>query len=211
MRARLDDVVALQRRQRDERDVVEADAVREVGVLLLDGVEHLVRVVHQVHLVDGDHHPLDAEQRHQEAVTTGLGEHTLAGVDQDHGHVRRGRAGDHVARVLLVARGVGHDELAVLGGEEPVGHVDRDALLTFGRQAVEQQREVEVAALRADLGRVDLERGEVIFEHQMGLVQQASDQGALAVVDRAARDEPQQALVLVLDQVLLDVLRDQVL
>ena len=82
---------------------------------------------------------------------------------------------------------VGHDELALLGREEPVGDVDRDALLALGRQPVEQQREVEVAALRADLGRVGLERGEVVFEHEVGLVQQAPDQRALAVVDRCRR------------------------
>ena len=149
------------------------------------------------------------KQVHQIAVPAGLGEHTLAGVDEDHGDVGGRRAGDHVARVLLVAGGVGDDELAVLGGEEPVGDVDGDALLALGRQAVEQQREVEVAALRADLGRVGLERGEVVLEHEMGLVEQAPDEGALAVVDAAARDEPQQALVLVRGEVRLDVVRDE--
>ena len=143
-------------------------------------------------------------------MPAGLGEHALAGVDEDHGDVGGRRAGDHVAGVLLVARGVGDDELAVLGREEPVGDVDRDALLAFGRQTVEEEREVEVAALRADLGRVGLERGEVILEHEMRLVQQAADEGALAVVDAAAGDEPQQALVLVRRQVLVDVLGDQV-
>ena len=52
-------------------------------------------------------------------------------------------AGDHVARVLLVARRVGDDELALVGGEEAVGDVDGDALLALGRQAVDQQREVD--------------------------------------------------------------------
>jgi hypothetical protein len=206
VRARHDDVVTLERRQRNERDVVEPDAAGEVAVLVLDRREHLVRVVHQVHLVDRHDHTLDAEQRHQEAVAAGLGEHPFAGIDQDHRDIGGRRARHHVARVLLVARRVGHDELAVLGGEVPIGHVDRDALLALGRQPVEQQREVEIATLRADLGRVGLERGEVILEHQMRLVQQPADQGALAVVDAAAGDEPQQALVLVRRQVLVDVL-----
>ena len=76
----------------------------------------------------------DAEQRHEEAVPAGLGEHALAGVDEDHGDVGGRRAGDHVAGVLLVAGGVGDDELAALGGEVAVGDVDRDALLTLGRR-----------------------------------------------------------------------------
>ena len=38
--------------------------------------------------------------------------------------------------------------------------VDRDALLALGREAVEQQREVELAVDRAVATRVGLERGE---------------------------------------------------
>jgi hypothetical protein len=50
-----------------------------------------------------------------------------------------------------VARRVGDDELAPVGAEEAVGDVDRDALLALGGQAVDQQREVDLAALRAPL------------------------------------------------------------
>ncbi len=208
--ARFDDVVALERGERDERHVVEPDPLGELAVLLLDRGVHLGRVLHEVHLVDGHDHPLDAEQRDQEAVASGLGQHALAGVDQDHGDVGGRRPGHHVAGVLLVAGGVGHDELAALGREEAVGDIDRDALLAFGGQAVEQQSEVEVGALRADLGRVGGEGGEVVFEDQVGLVQQAPDQRALAVVDTAARDEAQQALVLMRGEVGLDVGGDQI-
>ncbi len=139
-----------------------------------------------------------------------LREHALARVDQDHGHVGGRRAGDHVARVLLVAGGVGDDELAPVRGEEAVGDVDGDALLALGGEAVHEQREVDVAALRAPLLRVVLDGGELILEQHLGLVQQAADHGRLAVVDGAAGDEAQQALALVLLQVFLDVRRDQV-
>ena len=67
-------------------------------------VEHLLGVVDQVELVDRQDHVADAEQRDEEAVPPGLGEHSLAGVDQDDRQVRGRRAGDHVAGVLLVAR-----------------------------------------------------------------------------------------------------------
>jgi hypothetical protein len=40
---------------------------------------------------------------------------------------------------------------ALLGAEEAVGHVDRDALLPLGREAVDEQREVDLLALGADL------------------------------------------------------------
>ena len=45
--------------------------------------------------------------------------------------------------------------------------------------------------------RVGLERGELVLEDQLGVVEQPADQRALAVVDAAAGDEAQQALVLV--------------
>ena len=73
--------------------------------------------------------------------------------------------------------------------------VDRDALLALGGEAVEQQREVELAVDRAVAARLDLERGELVVEDEPGLEQQPADQRALAVVDAAAGDEAQQALL----------------
>ena len=104
VRARLDDVVALQRRHRDERQVVDVELLRERPVVGLDRRERRLRVVDEVHLVDRDDDVLDAEQRHEEAVPAGLREHALAGVDEDHGDVGGRGAGHHVAGVLLVAR-----------------------------------------------------------------------------------------------------------
>ena len=48
-----------------------------------------LRVVDQVHLVDRQHHVPDAEQRDEEAVAAGLGQHALARIDQDDGAGRR--------------------------------------------------------------------------------------------------------------------------
>jgi hypothetical protein len=91
-----------------------------------------------------------------------------------------------------VARRVGHDELAPGRREVPVGDVDRDALLALGRQAVEQQRVVDLAVARAGPLGVGLERGELVLEDQLRLPQQAADQRALAVVDATAGDEAEQ-------------------
>jgi hypothetical protein len=43
------------------------------------------------------------------------------------------------------------DEPALVGREEAVGDVYRDALLAFGGEAVEQQRQIEVSAACSDL------------------------------------------------------------
>ena len=167
-------------------------------------VEGRLVVADEVHLVDRQQHVADAQQRHDVAVPARLREQALARIDQHHGQVRGRCAGGHVARVLLVSRAVGDDELALLGAEETVGDIDGDALLALGREAIDQQREIDVPALRAVAPAVGFQRRELVVEQQLGVVQQAPDQRALAVVDAAAGDEAQQALGFVLLQVLRD-------
>ena len=77
------------------------------------------------------------------------------------------------------------------GREITVGHVDGDALLALGLQAVEQQREIDLGAVGAVLFRIAFERGQMIVENEVLLVEQAADQSRLAVVDRAAGQEAQ--------------------
>ena len=103
-----------------------------------------------------------------------------------------------------MSRAVGDDELAFLRAEETVGDIDGDALLALGREAIDQQREIDVLALRAVAPAVGFQRRELVVEQQLGVVQQAPDQRALAVVDAAAGDEAQQVLGFVLLQVLRD-------
>jgi hypothetical protein len=94
---------------------------------------------------------------------------------------------------------------AARGGEEAVGDVDGDALLALGRQAVDQQREVELAAARTELARIGGELRQLVIEHHLRFVQQSADEGRLAVVHRAAGDEAQQALALVRAQARADI------
>ena len=143
-------------------------------------------------------------------MAPGLGEHAVAGVDEDDRQLAGRRARDHVAGVLLVAGRVGDDELAPGRGEVPVGDVDGDALLALGLEPVGEQRQVEVLAGVADGGGVLLQRGEMILVDHLRVVQQPPDQRGLAVVDAAARQEPQQVLALVLGEVGVDVGRDEV-
>ena len=143
-------------------------------------------------------------------MTPGLSQDAASCVDHHHGHVGRGGTGHHVAGVLLMPRGVGNDELAPVSGEKTVGHVDGDALFALGGQAVHQQGEVQFATLGADFFRVGLQRFHLVFEEHFRIVEQAPDQGALAIVHTAAGQEAQQALVLVGLEVLLDILGNQV-
>ena len=149
VRTRVDDVVALQRRDRNEVQIGQVQSRGKVLVVVANLLEDLLAVIDQVHLVDGDQDVLDAQQRRDEGMPFGLRQHAVPGVDQDDRQVGGRGAGGHVARVLLVARRVGDDELALGRREVAIGHVDRDALFAFGLQAVGQQRRVEVAARRA--------------------------------------------------------------
>jgi len=79
----------------------------------------------------------------------------------------------------------------------------------LGRQPVDQEREVEVRSLSADLLRLDGQGFEVVLEDEVRLVEEPTDQGALAIVDAAAGDEAQQGLVLVGVQVRVDVVGDE--
>ncbi len=80
-----------------------------------------------------------------------------------------------------------------LRGEVTIGDVDGDPLLALGGEPVEQQRIVELPGARPHPLRVDRQRGELIVEQRLGLVEHAPDERALAVVDAAAGVEAQEA------------------
>jgi hypothetical protein len=115
------------------------------------------------------------------------GEVELGRIDEDDRGVAARRRGDHVARVLLVARRIGDDELALRGREVAIGDVDRDALLALGLEAVGEKREVD----RLVAAGARFERVELVGEDRAAVEQQPADQRALAVVDRAGGQEPQ--------------------
>ena len=117
----------------------------------------------------------------------GLLEDAVAGIDEHDGEVRGRSPGDHIAGVLNVSRGIRDDELALGCGEVAIGHVDGDALLALGAEAVGQQREVHLVVATGGAGALD--RLELILEDALGVVQQPPDQRGLAIVDRAGRGE----------------------
>ena len=168
---------------------VRSAKVAEIGD---DRVERVPAPADQVHLVDGDDEMRDAEQVGERGVPARLRDDAVARVDQQDRELRRRRGRHHVARVLLVPRRVGDDELAQRGGEVAVGDVDRDALFALGDEAVGEERQVEREP--APLRRA-LDRRELVGEDRLRVVEQAADQRALAVVDAARGQEAQHAVV----------------
>jgi hypothetical protein len=172
---------------------VKAGALQDFLELVADAVEDLAVELDEVHLVDGHDEVGDAEQPRDARVAPRLHLHPLPCVDEEDGHVGGRRAGRHVARVLLVPRRVGEDELALRGREVAVGHVDRDALLALRLEAVGEQGEVDQAdatVLRGGLHRVDL-----ILVHRLRIVQQPPDQRALPIVHAAGGADAEQRAV----------------
>ena len=136
--AAVDHIVAFQRRDRHEADIVQPQLGGEGQVFLSDLVEAVFAEIHQIHLVHRYHDVPDTKQGGDKRVTASLGQHTTAGVDYQNGNLCRRGAGGHVAGVLLVSRCVCNDELALVGGEVTIGDIDGNALLALGLQAVNQ-------------------------------------------------------------------------
>ena len=176
----------------DRLDLRKAERRCEGAVVGDDGVEHGPVKVDQIHLVHRQRDPANAHQGDKETVPPRLGQHALPRIDQDDGDLGGRGAGGHVAGVLLVARGVGDDELALVCREVAVGDIDGDALLPLGGEAVDQEREVETPGGGAAAQAVPLQPLQLILRRRAGVVEQPPDQGRLAVVHRAAGDEAEQ-------------------
>src|SRR5215472_4834970 len=140
------DIVAKSRRYRDRLDRDGAEARGKGRKSAGDLGEQAFLEIDEVHFVDRQHDLPDAEKRADEGVPLGLRQHTPARVDEDHGELGGGRAGRHVARVLLVTRRVGDYKGAFRGGKKAIGDIDSYTLLTLILQSVQQQREIDVFA-----------------------------------------------------------------
>src|SRR3546814_2261496 len=85
-----------------------------------DLVKAFLTIAHQVHLVDRQHHIADADQVNEIAMPPRLCQHALPGVNQDNGEVGGRSTRHHVPRILLMARRVSDNELALFGREEAI-------------------------------------------------------------------------------------------
>ena len=135
-----DDHVALQRGHRQRVDPVEIEIAHEAIEGRSDVVENLLGIIDEVHLVHRQYDVRNAQQAGDIGVAARLRQQTFARIHQHDRQVCSRGPGHHVARVLLVSRRIGDDELARRRGEIAIRHIDGDALLAFGQQPVGQQR-----------------------------------------------------------------------
>ena len=143
------DVVAVAGGDRDGLDVLEAKWRGKVQEAVRDPVENGAVEADQIDLVHRQDGVANAQEADDDGVTPRLGEKALARIDQKHCQFGRGRAGRHVAGILLVARGVGDNERPPSGREISIGDVDGDALFALGFQPVEQQGKIDLRSAGA--------------------------------------------------------------
>ena len=89
-------------------------------------------------------------------------------------------------------------------GEVAVGDVDGDALLALGAQAVGELGEVDGGLLLAGRGDLAGDGADLVLVDVAGVVEQAADEGGLAVVDAAGGGEAEQVLGLLDGEELFD-------
>ena len=103
------------------------------------------------------------------------------------GKIAVARAGDEIARVLLVARSVRDDEFSFGRREVAVCDIDRDALLAFGLQAVGQEREIDAFAAAPFV--FALRAFDLILKCALSFDKQSADERRFSVIDIAGGGE----------------------
>ena len=144
------EIVAESSRKRDWSDREPTEICGKSLKYLGDFEEPALLEGDEVHLVDGEDQVTNAQQRADEGVPFGLGQHALARIDQDHRQAAIRGGGRHVAGVLLVPRRIGDHERPLWCRKEPVRHIDRYPLLPLVFEPVQQQREIEGFSGRAE-------------------------------------------------------------
>src|SRR2546427_7094811 len=188
---RFDDVLALVRADRDERDLVDlvADAPQEPGELRLQFVEARLgeRGLRRVHLVDRHDQLLDAEGAREKDVFLRLRLDALCGADDEDRGVRLGRARDHVLDEVPVARGVDDREVVLVRVKALMRDVDREPAFPLFLDLVHDEGELE-RGLAHLLGEF-LEILQLVRVDVPGVVEDPADGRRLPVVDVADEHE----------------------
>jgi hypothetical protein len=189
--ARLRDVLTRFRGRGNERTRFERKIDEELAVFALDLRESLLRKLCQIHFVDDDDQLADPEQTQQIGVPPALFAHPFVCCDHENGCIGARRARDHVFQKFLVARRVDDDVVAARRPKRNLRRVDRDVLFLLLEQSIEQKRELKFHSFRRAslLHHVHLSVGQ-----RIGVVQDATDERGLSVIDVAGENDAKRQL-----------------
>src|SRR6266498_1479718 len=174
------EVRTLARRYRHDRDDLEAECGERGGELVANIGESALVPCDDIHLVDGDNDVAHAEKPQQREMLARLRLRAGLNVDDEQCGVRVGGAGHHVADQLPMSRRVDDDELTRRKRDAYARRIERDRLVALELQCIEHERPFDRDAARSARF---LERGDLAVGQQVELVQQATEQRRLAVVD----------------------------
>mmetsp|Transcript_68936 Transcript_68936/g.164438 ORF Transcript_68936/g.164438 Transcript_68936/m.164438 type:complete len:311 (+) Transcript_68936:586-1518(+) len=157
---RVDQVVTLESRVRDERDLLwlVTNHLKHLNEFFLNFVESVLRPSTGVHLVDSNNNLFNSQKVKKTGVLTGLTfvdsklgvglgnggfETSLLGRNQKHTNIGSGRSGDHVLDVILVAGGIDDGVMVVLGEELLGVTLDGNTTVAFFLARIKVVRESE--------------------------------------------------------------------
>lgn len=207
---RLDQVVSVESRVRDERNFLglESNQLDHLDELILDFVVSVFGPSAGVHLVDSDKNLFDTKEVQETGMLTslsffhsklgvGLGnsgfETTLLGRHQQHAYISGGGTGDHVLDVILVTRGI-DDSVMVLLGEELLGvTLDGNTTLAFFLASIKVVSETE-RTLTLFFGK-GLQLGHLTLGDSTHLENQMTASGRLSGIDVTADDKGQMLFI----------------
>ena len=98
-----------------------------------------------------------------------------SGIDDNEGQVGGGGPGGHVGGVLDVPGAVGDHELALGRGGIAIGHVNGDALLPLGSQAIGDKGQVKVTHASVSRGLGDCI--DLVIKQLSGVDEESADEG----------------------------------
>ena len=75
-----------------------------------------------------------------------------------------------------MARCISDDELTLFGGKKTVGHVNCDALFPLCGQSIDQQRKINLLALRAHFFAICFKLSKLVLKNHLAVIKQAANQ-----------------------------------
>jgi hypothetical protein len=137
-------------------------------------------------------------------MATSLFTYAKSGINEEYGKITGTGSGSHVSGVLLMAWGIGDDELSGFRREIAVGNIDSDALFTLAAKPVDQESKVCLVSLCAVLATVVVYRGKLIFVDRLGVVKKTSNEGTFPIIYASAREESEEFFPFVAGKILIN-------
>jgi hypothetical protein len=182
------DILTFFGRRRNECPRVQPKLAKKLSIFLLNLAEPFLRVVHEIHLVYDDNDMLDAKHAQQVGVTSALFPHPFVRTDHKDRCVRSRCASNHVLQEFLVPRGINDGVLAPRRSKRNFGRIDCDVLFLLLKKRIEQKGKFKLHSLR---GTRFLYLFDLPFGQRTGVVQNATDERGLSMVNMTDEDDAQ--------------------